>query len=72
MHEIVVGTSNLAKTQAIRAAVAPLGVRVRGADEFGLSLAVREDGTAQDNARAKSVAYARALGRPVLSVDNTL
>ena len=73
MHEIVVGTGNPAKTKAIQAAVAPLRLRVRSASEFGVSLMVREDGpTAQDNARAKSVAYAQVLEQPVLSIDNAL
>src|SRR5262245_26956436 len=73
MQEIVVGTSNPAKKQMIQSALLPLGIAVRGTDDYGIALDVEEDGaTAQANARKKALAYAQALGRPVLSLDNTL
>ncbi|MFL5806272.1 MAG: non-canonical purine NTP pyrophosphatase, partial [Roseiflexaceae bacterium] len=73
MQELVIGTSNPAKKQMIRSALLPLGLVVRGADDYCIVLEVEEDGaTAQANARKKSLAYAKALGRPVLSMDNAL
>lgn len=73
MYEIVIGTGNPAKKKAVQAALAPLGIAVLGTDDLNLVLDVLEDGaTAQENARKKSLAYARALGRPVLSIDNAL
>jgi len=73
MQELIVGTSNLAKLQMIRDALAPLSIRVKGAHDLGIILDVDEDGwTAQENARKKSVAYARATGQRVLSIDNAL
>jgi inosine/xanthosine triphosphate pyrophosphatase family protein len=73
MNEIVIGTSNPAKKQMIQSALLPLRIVVRGTDDYGIALDVEEDGaTAQANARKKSLAYAQALGRPVLSMDNTL
>jgi inosine/xanthosine triphosphate pyrophosphatase family protein len=73
MQELVVGTSNPAKLQMIRDALAPLAIRVIGTHDLGISLQVEEDGlTAQDNARKKSLAYAQATGQRVLSIDNAL
>jgi inosine/xanthosine triphosphate pyrophosphatase family protein len=73
MHELVIGTSNPAKKQMIRSALLPLGLAVRGVDDYGIALDIEEDGcSAQANARKKSLAYADALGRPVLSMDNAL
>jgi inosine/xanthosine triphosphate pyrophosphatase family protein len=73
MTELVIGTSNPAKKQMIMSALRPLGLAMRGIDDYGLSLDVAEDGaTVQDNARKKALAYAQALGRPVLSMDNAL
>jgi XTP/dITP diphosphohydrolase len=73
MVELIVGTSNPAKKQMIRSALAPLDIVVRGTDDIGISLEINEDGaTAQENARKKSLAYAQALGRSVLSIDNAL
>jgi inosine/xanthosine triphosphate pyrophosphatase family protein len=72
MQEIVIGTGNPAKKKAVQAALAPLGIAVLGTDDLNLVLDVLEDGaTAQENARKKSLAYARALGRPGLH-DNAL
>jgi hypothetical protein len=73
MHELIVGTTNPAKLQMIRDALAPLGIRVKGTHDLGISLHVDENGlTAQENARKKSVAYAQASGQRVLSIDNAL
>ena len=44
-----------------------------GTDNLGIVLEIEEDGTtAQENARKKSLLYARAVGQPVLSLDNAL
>lgn len=73
MKEIVIGTGNPAKKKAVQSALAPLGILVKGSDDLGLALDITEDGsTAQENARKKSLAYARAAGQPVLSIDNAL
>ncbi|HEX5690749.1 MAG TPA: non-canonical purine NTP pyrophosphatase, partial [Roseiflexaceae bacterium] len=73
MPELVIGTSNPAKKQMIQSALRPLGLLMRGIDDYGLALDVEEDGaTVQANARKKALAYAQALGRPVLSMDNAL
>jgi XTP/dITP diphosphohydrolase len=70
---LVIGTGNPAKIEAVRAALEPLALTVKGTGELGVSLHVEEDGqTAQENARKKARAYAKALGRPVLSIDNAL
>lgn len=73
LQEIVIGTSNPAKVAQIRGALRGLDLKVSSISDYGVSLDVVEDGkTAQENAKKKSVAYAQALGRPVLSMDNAL
>ncbi len=73
MDELIIGTSNAAKKKAIGSVLAPLGITVKGTDDLAVSLHIPEDGaTAQENARKKAFAYARAIGRPVLSIDNAL
>lgn len=73
MKEIIVGTSNPAKKDMVRAALLPIGVAVRGTDDLGISLQIDEDGiTAQENARKKSLAYSQATNGIVLSIDNAL
>ena len=67
------GTSNPAKKDAVRSALIATGVTVKGTDDFGVFLDITEDGTTvQENARKKCLAYAQALRRPVLSIDNAL
>lgn len=71
MKELIIGTGNEAKNKAFRSVFAPLGITILGNDELGISLDIQENGsTAQENARKKSLAYAQAAGRPVLSLDN--
>lgn len=73
MKELIIGTGNKAKKKAFRSVFAPLGITILGTDELGISLDIQEDGsTAQENARKKSLAYAQAVDRPVLSLDNAL
>lgn len=70
--ELVFGTSNKAKIRQVQDALGE-GFIVRGINDFGVDIDIVEDGnTAQENARKKSVAYAKALGRTVFSMDNAL
>lgn len=73
MNEIVFGTTNEAKIKQVRGALAPSGIVVRGVKDKNTLPEVIEDGkTASENARKKSLAYAKALGRTVFSMDNAL
>lgn len=71
--ELTVGTTNEAKVNQIRGALAPLGLDVQGVIDKSKLPKVKEDGkTAEENAAKKAVAYAKALGTRVLSMDNAL
>ena len=71
MSELYIGTSNEAKIKQVGAALTSLGLSVQGVS--GDLPEVEEDGqTALENARKKAVAYARHLGKMVLSTDNAL
>jgi XTP/dITP diphosphohydrolase len=73
MEELIFGTGNKAKIQQVQGALGPLDIKVRGVNEFGAKIDVVEDGqTAQENAKKKAIAYARALGRTVFAMDNAL
>jgi inosine/xanthosine triphosphate pyrophosphatase family protein len=73
MKELIFGTTNPAKIAQIQGALKPLDISVIGLPEEAQSIIVEEDGTtAQENARKKALAYAEAIGRPVLSMDNAL
>ncbi|OGL53872.1 hypothetical protein A3K55_01615 [Candidatus Shapirobacteria bacterium RBG_13_44_7] len=72
MREIIIGTSNPAKFEQIKGALAPLEIKVRGIPEGAVLPEVVEDGTVEENSRKKAVTYAKALGATVLSVDNAL
>lgn len=73
MKELIIGTGNVAKKKAIQSVLTPLGITIKGTDDFGIALEIEEDGTTvQENARKKSLRYAQAVGQPVLSVDNAL
>jgi len=73
MKKLVMGTTNEAKVAQIAAALAPAGVRVEGVPDKKMLPNVVEDGaTAQENARKKAIAYAKALGQTVFSMDNAL
>ncbi len=70
--QIIIGTANKAKIQQIQGALKPLDISVIGLPE-GVALNIQENGkTVQENAKQKAVAYARFLGRNVLSMDNAL
>ena len=73
MPELIIGTTNPAKVEQIRGALRPLGITVSGLDKNINLPKIKEDGaTAEVNACEKALAYARALGQPVLSMDNAL
>ena len=73
MHQIIVGTKNIAKIDQLRGALAPLGIVVNGLPVDREFADIEEDGlTAQSNAKKKALAYAKAIGQIVLSMDNAL
>lgn len=73
MEKLVIGTTNEAKVNQIRGALAPLAVEVLGVANKEKLPKVEEDGkTALENAHKKAAAYAQALGQTVLSMDNAL
>ena len=73
MKEIVFGTTNEAKIKQVRGALAPSGIVVEGVKDKSMLPEVVEDGkTASENAKKKSLAYAKALERTVFSMDNAL
>jgi XTP/dITP diphosphohydrolase len=73
MKKILFGTTNEAKIIQVRGALSPAGIIVNGVTSKELLPQVIEDGkTAVENARKKSVAYAKALGQIVFSMDNAL
>lgn len=73
MNELTFGTTNEAKIKQIRGALAPSGIEVNGVVDKSLLPEVVEDGkTANENARKKALAYAKALGKTVFSMDNAL
>ena len=72
MQQIIVGTKNKAKLAQIKGALASLQLNIVGLSDNNLP-SIEEDGkTAQENAKKKALAYAKALGQPVLSMDNAL
>jgi inosine/xanthosine triphosphate pyrophosphatase family protein len=73
-QEIIIGTGNPGKEEQIRLALSPTQIKLRGLSEFDVGdIKVVEDGeTAQENARKKALAYAKALREPVLAIDNAL
>ena len=73
MNTLIIGTTNPAKIAQLRDALGSIGISVEGIADKSLLPHVIEDGhTVQENARKKALAYARALGRTVLSMDNAL
>ena len=67
------GTTNPAKIAQMRDALVSAGIQVEGVADKKLLPEVIEDGvTVQENARKKAVAYAKAFGQTVLSMDNAL
>lgn len=73
MNSILFGTTNEAKIKQVRGALAPAGISVQGVKDKSLLPEVIEDGkTAIENARKKSIVFAKALGNTVFSMDNAL
>ena len=73
MKEIIFGTANPGKIAHVQAALSPLNIKVLGLSEFGDFPDVEEDGkTPQENSKKKAMVYCKAIGRPVLSMDNAL
>jgi XTP/dITP diphosphohydrolase len=73
MKTLTIGTTNPSKIAQILDALAPAGVLVEGVADKSLLPHVEETGsTVQENARIKALAYAHALGRTILSMDNAL
>lgn len=71
--ELVLGTVNPAKIRHLRGALARIGINLIAAGELGVELDVPETGnTAQENANLKAKAFAKALKRTVLAMDNAL
>lgn len=73
IKELTFGTTNPAKILQIKGALSPSGIEVSGIVDKGILPEVVEDGkTANENARKKALAYAKALRRTVFSMDNAL
>ena len=73
MKTLVMGTTNPAKISQIRDILEPAGISVMGVKDKSMLPKVVEDGkTAQENAKKKAVAYSKALGQTVFSMDNAL
>lgn len=73
MKKIILGTTNPSKLVHAQAALDPLGIKVNGLKNFNNLLEIKEDGkTPQENARKKAIFYCKAIGKPVLSMDNAL
>lgn len=73
MHEITFGTTNEAKIKQIRGALSPAGILVNGVlDKASLPELIEDGKTASENARKKSLTYAKALNKTVFSMDNAL
>lgn len=66
IKQITFGTTNEAKIKQIRGALAPAGIEVNGViDKSALPEVVEDGKTANENARKKALAYAKALGKTV-------
>lgn len=73
MKKLIMGTTNPAKIAQVCDALVSAGIQVEGVADKKLLPEVAEDGTTvQENARKKAVAYAKALGQTVISMDNAL
>ncbi|MEI6498426.1 MAG: non-canonical purine NTP pyrophosphatase [bacterium] len=73
MKEIIFGTVNPGKVAHVQAALDSLGIKVLSLAGYGDFPDVEEDGkTPQENSQKKATAYCKAIGQPVLSMDNAL
>lgn len=73
IKELIFGTTNQAKVLQISGVLTPAGINIEGVADKSMLPEVIEDGkTANENARKKALAYAKALGKTVFSMDNAL
>ncbi len=73
MKKLIVGTTNPAKVDQIQGALKLLDLLVQGILPDAEVPEIIEDGeTSQENAQIKALAYAKALGGKVFSIDNAL
>ena len=69
MKKLLFGTTNEAKIKQVRGALSPAGIEVNGVLDKSILPEVIEDGkTAIENARKKSLAYAKALNKKLIMV----
>lgn len=70
-HELIYGTRNPSKIAQVQDALKDTDIHVVGLGSIDIE--VEEDGkTPEENARKKAVEYAKAAGKPVLSMDAAL
>lgn len=72
MFKLIIGTTNPAKLAQLRDALSPIDIQVEGIDKKLLPEITEDGNTAEENARKKAVAYAKAIGQTVFSMDNAL
>ncbi len=73
MEQLMMGTTNSAKVAQLAGCLAPIGIEVVGVEDKSALPYVEEDGaTVLENARKKAVTYSKALGRRIISMDNSL
>jgi len=72
MNKLIIGTTNPAKIAQIRDALSSIDIQVEGIDKKSLPEIIEDGTTAQENAKKKAVAYAKAIGQTVFSMDNAL
>lgn len=70
--QLIIGTTNPAKIGQLASVLAPLGIEAVGMEKGSVPTVVEDGTTVQENARKKATAYARVLGKTVLSMDNAL
>jgi len=70
---LIIGTTNPAKIAQLKDSLSSIDVLVTGFPPGTKLPEIAEDGkTVQENARKKAVAYAKAIGQTVFSMDNAL
>ena len=73
MKTLIFGTTNLAKINQVKGSLVGVDIDVVGLPSDVKYPHIEENGvTVEDNARIKALAYAKLLGKPVLSMDNAL
>lgn len=73
MNKLTMGTTNAAKIDQLNDCLLPIGINVVGVKDKSVLPKVDEDGkTVSENAEKKAIAYSKALGERVISMDNAL